>query len=92
MTNSGIQISAKSKVRGQELETVGQFKYLGSIITEEGSRVDILSRAAQTMAAMSKLRRIWRDKNICLKIKIRLLRFMSGLDPGSRITLKNPGT
>ena len=74
MTNSGKQISTKIKVRGQELETVGQFKYLGSIITEEGSRAEILSRAAQTTAAMSKLRPIWRDKNICLKTKIRLLR------------------
>ena len=55
MTNSGKQISTKIKVRGQELETVGQFKYLGSIITEEGSRAEILSRAAQTTAAMSKL-------------------------------------
>lgn len=74
MTNSSKQISTKIKVRGKELETVSQFKYLGSIITEEGSRAEILSRAAQTTAAMSKLRPIWKDKNICLKTKIRLLR------------------
>ena len=78
------------KVRGHELETVGQFKYLGSIITEEGSKAEIISRAAQTIAAMVKLRPIWRDKNICLRTKIRQLRefvisfnvlFTCGLDP-----------
>ena len=73
MTNSGKQISTKIKDRGQELETVGQFKYFGFIITEEGSRADILSRAAQTMTAMSKLRPIWSDNNICLKSKIRFI-------------------
>ena len=72
MTNSGKQISTKIKVRGQELETVGEFKYLGSIIMEEGSRAEILSRASQTTAAMSKLRPISSDKIICLKDKIRL--------------------
>ena len=52
-----MEISAeptKIKVRGQELETMGQFKYIGSIITEEGSIAEILSRAAQTTAVMSK--------------------------------------
>ena len=74
MTNSGKQISAKIKVRRQQLKTVSQFKYYGSIITEEGSSAALLSRAAQAAVAMSKLRPIWRDKNICLKTKIILLR------------------
>ena len=36
------------KVIGQRLETVTSFKYLGSVITDEGSKPEILSRTAQT--------------------------------------------
>ena len=38
MTNSGKQISTMIKVRGQKLETEDQFKYIGYIISKEGSR------------------------------------------------------
>ena len=33
---------------GQKLETVTSFKYLGSVITDEGFKPEILSRTAQT--------------------------------------------
>ena len=42
------------------------FKYLGAIISNEGSKPEILSRIAQTTAALSRLKIIWRDKNISL--------------------------
>lgn len=58
MTNSDKQISTKIEARRQEPETVCQFKYLGSIINEEVSKTEVLSRAAQTTAAMSKLKPI----------------------------------
>lgn len=74
MTNSGKPLTTKITVNGQELETVSQFKYLGSIITEEGSKTEVISRAAQTSAAMAKLRPIWRDKNIRLRTKLKLMR------------------
>uniref|UniRef100_A0A672MDG9 Reverse transcriptase domain-containing protein n=1 Tax=Sinocyclocheilus grahami TaxID=75366 RepID=A0A672MDG9_SINGR len=74
MTNSDKQITTKIEVRGQGLETVSHFKYLGSIISEEGSKTEILARTAQTPAVMSKLKPVWRDKDISLKTKIRLLR------------------
>lgn len=32
------------QVDGQELKAVGQIKYLSSIISEEGSRMDIMAR------------------------------------------------
>ena len=50
-----------------------QFKYLGAIISEEGSKSEVLARAALTVAATAKLRPIWRDKNITLKSKLKLL-------------------
>ena len=49
-----------------------QFKYLGAILNEEGSKTEVLARAAQTTATLAKLKPIWRDKNICLKSKLRL--------------------
>ena len=40
----------------QKLETVTSFKYLGSVITDEGSKPEILSRIAQTTAALTRLK------------------------------------
>ena len=50
------------------------FKYLGTIISNEGSKLEILSRIAQTTAALSRLKIIWRDKNISLASKVKLMR------------------
>ena len=44
MTNN----TAGIKVNGQKLETMTSFKYLGSVLTDEGSKPEILSRIAQT--------------------------------------------
>ncbi|GFO36335.1 endonuclease-reverse transcriptase [Plakobranchus ocellatus] len=73
--NYGKEPSKKEiKVNGQILETVTKFKYLGSIISDEGSEPEILSRIAQTTAALTKLKPIWNNKNISISSKIRLLR------------------
>ena len=73
MTNSAAAIKRKITVSGQELETVTQFKYLGAILSEEGSKTEVLARAAQTAATLAKLKPIWKDKNICLQSKLKLL-------------------
>ena len=36
------------KIKGQRLEEVENFKYLGTIISNEGSKPEILSRIAET--------------------------------------------
>ena len=46
MTNNTSGINTEIKVNGQKLETVTNFKYLGSVITDEGSKPEILSRIA----------------------------------------------
>ena len=74
MTNNTSGINKEIKVRGQKLETVTSFKYLGSVITDEGSKPDILSRIAQATAALTRLKPIWIDKSISLSSKIRLMR------------------
>ena len=62
------------KIKGQRLEEVENFKYLGAFISNEGSKPEILSRIAQTTAALSKLKIIWRNKNISLASKVKLMR------------------
>ena len=74
-TNNTSGINTEIKVNGQKLETVTSFKYLGSIITDEGSKPGILSRIAQTTAALTKLKPVWNDRSISLGSKIRLMRF-----------------
>ena len=44
MTNNTSGINTEIKGNGQKLETVTSFKYLGSVITNEGSKPEILSR------------------------------------------------
>ena len=49
-------------------------KAQGAIISNEGSKPEILSRIAQTTAALSRLKIIWRDKNISLASNVNLVR------------------
>ena len=49
----------RKKVNGQKLETVTSFKYLGSVVADEGSKPEILSRIAQTTAALIRLKPGW---------------------------------
>ena len=43
MTNNTSGINTEIKVNGHKLETATSFKYLGSVITDEGSKPEILS-------------------------------------------------
>ena len=56
------------------IETVTSFEYLGSVITDEGYKPEILSRIAQTTAALTRLKLVWIDKSISFSSKIRLMR------------------
>ena len=68
MMNNTSGINTEIKVNGQKLETVTSFKHLGSVITDEGSHPEILSRIAQ-----ARLKPVWNDRNISLSSKIRLM-------------------
>ena len=74
MMNNINGMSSTIKVSGEKLETVQSFKHLGAIVTDEGSRPEILSRIAQATGALANLKVMWKDKNIALNTKIRLLR------------------
>ena len=55
MANNTSGINTEINVNGLKLETVTNFKYLGSVITDGGSKLEILSRIAQTTAALTRL-------------------------------------
>ena len=74
MTNNPNDFQREIKIKGQRLEEVENFKYLGEIISKEGSKPEILSRIAHTTAALSRLKIIWRDVNISLASKVKLMR------------------
>ena len=53
---------------------VTSFKYLGSVLTDEGSKLEILSMIAKTTAALTRLKPVRNDRSISLISKIRLMR------------------
>ena len=74
MTNNTSGINTEIKVNGQKLETVTSFKYLGSVITNEGSKPEIFSRIAKVTAALTRLKPVWNDRSISHSGKIQLMR------------------
>ena len=47
MTNNTSGINVETEVNGQKLETVISYKYLGSVVTDEGSKPELISRQQQ---------------------------------------------
>ena len=74
MTNNPNGFHREIKIKGQRLEEMENFKYLGANISNEGSKPEILSRIGQTTVALSRLTIILRDKNISLASKVKLMR------------------
>ena len=73
MINNNSGINTEIKVNGQKLEAVTSFKYLGSGISDEGSKPETLSRIAQATAALTWLEPVCNDRSISLGSKIRLI-------------------
>ena len=73
MTNNTNGISTDITIDSKKLETDCSFKYLGAVVSDEGSKPEVLSRIAQTTAAVTKLKVIWNNKNIGIRFKIRLM-------------------
>ena len=74
ITNSADGIKREIRVKGQKVGTVTSFKYLGAVVSDDGSKSEVLSRIAQATAALTKLKPIWRDNNISLGSKVKLMR------------------
>ena len=69
MTNNTNGISTDITIDNKKLETVCSFKYLGAVVLDKGSKPEVLSRIAQTAAAVTKLEVIWNDKNSSISSK-----------------------
>ena len=74
MTNNTDGISTDITIDNKKLETVHSFKYLGATVSDQGSKLEVLSRIDQTTAAVTKLKVTWNDKNIAISSKIRPMR------------------
>ena len=74
MTNNTSGINTEIKINWQKRETVTSFKYLGSVITDEGSKPEIPTRIAHATAALSRLKLVWNDRRISLSCRIWLMR------------------
>ena len=73
MTNSTSGIQREIKAKRQKLGSVTSFKYLGAVVSDDGSKPEILSRIEQANAALTKLKPIWRV-NISLGSKVKPMR------------------
>src|SRR5918994_2124073 len=63
------------EVDGEELETVTTFTFLGSVIEREGKcDMEIKRRVALGKTAMNGMEKIWKDKNVRIDTKKRLVR------------------
>ena len=74
MTNSTNGIQREISVKGQKLGAVTSFKYIGAVVSDDGSKAEFLARIAQVTSAFTKLKPIWRDNNISLGSKVKLMR------------------
>ena len=73
MTKSANGIQREIMVKRQKLGTVTSFKYLGAVVSDDGSKPEVLSRIEQATAGLTKLKSIWRDNNISLGSKVKLM-------------------
>ena len=74
VTGASGGLSGSIAIDGKQLEQVGEFKYLDSTITDDQrSTQEVRSRIAAASAAVARLVTIWRDRNISIGSKLRLL-------------------
>ena len=66
MTNNTSGTNTEIKVNGQKLETVTNFEYLGSVVTDKVSKSKTFSMTAKTTAELTRLKQVWNNKNISL--------------------------
>ena len=73
MTTSAWNDGSDIHAAGADLELVRDFCYLGSYISDNGScENDVKVRIGKAAAVFGKMKKIWRNNKISLKIKTRL--------------------
>jgi hypothetical protein len=76
MTNNPEGFREPILIDDEPLEAVTQFKYLGSILSDKGSKAEIVSRIGQASSALNKLNRIWKSPAISTYHKLKLMNSM----------------
>ena len=76
VTNSANSIQREIQVKGQKLGTITRLKYLGAVVSDDGSKPEVLSTISQATAALTKLKPIWRDNNISLGSNVKLIHYL----------------
>ena len=64
MINNANDISIDIKINSEKLDEVDSLEYVGAVVTDQGSKVEVLSRIAQTTEALARLKTTWNDKHI----------------------------
>ena len=72
-TNNTNCINTDITLDNKKLEATRSFKYLGAIVSDEGSKPKVLSRIAQSTAAVTKLKISWHDTNIAISSNVNLM-------------------
>ena len=67
-------IQREIKVKEQNLATVTGFKFLGAVVLDNRSKLEILSNIAQATTVLTKRKSIWRTNKISLGSKVNLMR------------------
>ena len=62
MSNKADGLTKTIKVKSYNLETVTNFKYLGAIVTDEGTKREVLTRIVQATSALTELKTVWKDR------------------------------
>ena len=62
MTNNTNVFSTDTTIANKKLETVHSFKYLATIVSDDEPKPGVISRIAQTTAAVIKIKVIWNNK------------------------------
>ena len=76
-TRYKMEISAEKTKLMTNSANVGhcnKLQNLGAVVSDDGSTPEVLSRIAQATAALTKLKPIWRDNNLSLGSKVKLMR------------------
>ena len=73
MANVYGRTNPEIMVNGHTPQRVKEFSYMGSIVSDEGSKPEILARTAQVLSAIARLKPIWVDKGLKLMTKIRFM-------------------
>ena len=73
MTNSTNNLRAGISMNGHKLKEVTSFKYMGATLCKDDTcSAEVCIRNTSVMAAMAKLKRIWRGSTISFPRKFRL--------------------